>query len=91
MEKIAEIGGQIFEYVTLLQHVENKTDYKHLTDDSELRMIRDSIPRLGIVELDTGARLIVRDATEILIPKTARQGIIRILHLTHAAVDTMVL
>ena len=24
-EKIAEIGGQDFEYVTLLQHVENKT------------------------------------------------------------------
>ena len=25
VEKVAEIGGQDFEYVTLLQHVENKT------------------------------------------------------------------
>ena len=63
MERIAVIGGQDFEYGILLQHVENKIDYKHLPDNSELRLIRDSIPRLGIVGLDTGARLIVRDAT----------------------------
>ena len=31
VEKKAEIGGQDFEHVTLLQHLENKTDYKHLT------------------------------------------------------------
>ena len=40
-------------------------------------MIRDSLPRLGIVELDTRARLVVRDGTEILMPKAARQEIIR--------------
>ena len=62
-----------------------------LHDDSELRSIRDSIPHLGIVELDTGARLIVRDATEILIHKAARQEIIRMLHLMHAATYAMVL
>ena len=45
VEKIAEIGSQDFEYVLLLQHVEKKTYYKHLPDDSELRLIRDSIPR----------------------------------------------
>ena len=88
---VEKIGGQDYENVTLLQHVENKTDYKHLPDDSELRMIRDSLPRLGIVELDTRARLVVRDGTEILIPKAAGQEIIKILYLTHAATDTMVL
>ena len=56
-----------------------------------IRLIRDSLPRLGIVELDTGARLVVRDGTDILIPRAARQEIIRILHLTHAATDTMML
>ena len=35
--------------------------------------------------------MIVRDGTEILIPKAARQEIIGILHLTHAATDTTVL
>ena len=32
VEKISEIGAKIFHYVTLLQHVENWTDYKHLPD-----------------------------------------------------------
>ena len=31
VEKKAEIEGQDFEHVTLLQHLENKTDYKHLS------------------------------------------------------------
>ena len=35
--------------------------------------------------------LVVRDGTEILIPKAAGQEIIKILYLTHAATDTMVL
>ena len=43
------------------------------------------------MELDSGARLVVRDGTEILIPRTARKEIIWILHLTHAATDTMML
>ena len=86
VERLPDIRGQEFEYFTLLKHVENKPDYKPLPDDSELRLMRDSIPHLGIV-----AKLIVRDATEILIPKAARQEIIRTLHLTHAATDTMVL
>ena len=89
VKRIGEIGGQDFEYVELLQNVENRTDYKHLPDSSELRMIKDSLPRLGIAELDSGARLVVRDGTEILIPKTARKEIIRILHLAHEATDTM--
>ena len=89
VEKIAEIGGQDFEYVTLLQHVENRTDYKDLPD--ELKLIRNSLPHQAIVELDTGARLVVRDVTVILIPRAARQEIIKILHLTHTATDTMML
>ena len=33
----------------------------------------------------------LRDGTEILIPKAGRKEIIRILHLTHAATNTMML
>ena len=63
VETLADIGGEDLEYVTLLQHVEDKSDYKHIPDDSELRLIRYRIPRLSIVDLDTSARLIVKDAT----------------------------
>ena len=30
VEKLAEIGEQDFEYITLLQNVENRTEFKHL-------------------------------------------------------------
>ena len=75
----------------ILQHLENRTDHKHLPENCELRWIRDILPRLGIVELESGARLVVEDGSEILIPKTERKEMIRLLYLTHAATDTMML
>ena len=54
-------------------------------------MVHDSIPRLGIVGLDNDIRLIVRDSSKILVPKLAIAELIRVLHNTHAATDTMVL
>ena len=67
-ERLAEIKGKDFDYINLLKNVENRTEFKHLLEDSNLRLIRDSLPHLGIVELDTGERLVVRDVTEILVP-----------------------
>ena len=75
----------------MLQDVENKTQFKFLPDDSELRLIRDALPHLGIVQLDSGERLIVKDGTEVLIPRAARKNLISVLHLTQLAVDSMLL
>ena len=91
VERLAEIGGRDFDYINLLQNMENRTEYKHLPEDSELRLIRDSLPCFGIVELDSGERLVVRDGTEVLIPKSARKDVINTLHLTFSATNTMVL
>ena len=91
VERIAEVEGRDFDYINMLQNVENKTEFKHLPDDSELRLIRESLPRLGIVELASGERLIVRDGTELLILKTARKDVISTLHLTHLATNSMML
>ena len=41
--------------------------------------------------LDSGERLIVRDGNEVLIPKPARKNIIKTLHLTHLAVNSIML
>ena len=91
VERLATIGGQDIDYINLLQNVENRTEFKHLPEDSDLRLIRDSLPRLGIVELDSGKRLVVRDRTEVLIPKCGRKEVIKTLHLTHSATNTMML
>ena len=91
VKRLGDIGGEDFEYVGLLQRIENQTEYKHLPDDCELRLICDSIPRLGIVELEKGTRLIVRDDSKILIPRLTREEIVRNLHLTRTATETMML
>ena len=91
VERLAEIGGQDFDYINLLQNVENRTEFKHLPEDSELWLVRDSLPRLAIVELDSGERVVVRDGTEVLIPKSARKEVLKTLHLTHSATNTMML
>ena len=62
-----------FDYVNMLQNVENKTEFKHLPENSELRLIRDSLPRLGIVELDSGEPMIVRVGMLIVDPKTCKE------------------
>ena len=54
-------------------------------------LLRDALPHLGIVQLDSGERLIVKDGSEVLIPKAARKNLINVLHLTHLAVHSMLL
>ena len=48
-----------------------------------------SINSLAIVEMENGTRLIVRDETEILIPKSMRTEMVRVLHMTHQADTAM--
>ena len=54
-ERLAEIKGKDLDYINLLKNVENRTEFKHLLEDSELRLIRDSLPHLGNVELESGS------------------------------------
>ena len=72
----------------MLQNVENKTEFKHISEDS---IIQDSLPRLGRVELDSGVCLDVRDGMEVLIQKSARKDVMSTLHLTHLATNSMML
>ena len=83
-------GGLDLGYVEILNHIENKTEYKDLPQDCELRLMYDSIPNLGIAELRDGHRLVVRNGGEVLIPKSAREEIVRTLHITHPATETMI-
>ena len=56
-----------------------------------LQLIWDSLPRPGIVELDSMVHLAVRDGMEVLIPKSARKDVMSTLHLTHLATNSMML
>ena len=82
-------AGMDLEYVEMVNHIENRSEYRDIPLQCEVRLIHDSIPRLGICELRDGNRLIVRNCGEVLIPKSARAEIIRTLHITHPETDAM--
>ena len=81
--------GMDLDYVEMVNAIENRTEYRNLTQQCELRLIHDSIPRLGICELKDGNRLIARNGGEVLIPRSAREEIVRTLHLTDPTTETM--
>ena len=55
---------------------------------TEIRHLQRS---MSIVVLDGGNRLIVKDETEILIPRGQRNQIIETLHFSHSAAESMIL
>ena len=77
------------DYVEMVNLVENRAEYRDIPEQCELRLIHDSMPRLGICELSDGNRLIVSNGGELLIPKSARAEIVRTLHISHPATETM--
>ena len=89
VQHIGAIAGEDANNVKMLSHIENRTEFKNLPIDSELRLIHNSIPKLVIVERETGTRLIVRDGAEMLVPKPARTEQVKNLHKTHGTTDSI--
>ena len=80
--QLVEEGGDDIEYVEMLNTVENDTT--NLPENSELKQLGSYRDRLSVVTLSGGARLIIRDKTEILIPKRSRPKMIEILNFRHS-------
>ena len=87
---IANEGNIDLEYLRMMNHIENKVELSDLPANSELRKVSGGLNNLALVELENGTRLIVKDETEILIPISMREEMVRILHMTHQA-DTAML
>jgi hypothetical protein len=88
---IAEEGNLDVEYLSMMNSLENKRETKDLPVDSELRQLSGCRNEMSLVELSNGTRLIVKNETEILIPKSLRAEMLRILHLTHSCDTAMLL
>ena len=71
----------------MLNTLKTITETKDLPEDYEIRQLSGCRNKLSIVTLTVGTRLIVKDETEILIPKTLREEMMRILHLTRIEAD----
>ena len=80
---IANQGNLDVEYLSMMNAIENKVESKDLQSDSELRQISGCRDQISLVEMEKGTRLIVKNETEILIPKSMRAEMMQVLHLSH--------
>ena len=88
---IADLGNLDVEYLSMMNAIENKVESKDLQSDSELRQISGCRDQISLVEMEKGTRLIVKNETEILIPKSMRAEMMRVLHLSHSGDVSMLL
>ena len=89
VENIANEGNLDIEYLSMMNQIENKIESKDLPEDCELRQLSGCRDQIALIEMGNGTRLIVKDETEILIPRSMRPEMTRVLHLSHQADTAM--
>ena len=90
VQKIAEEASMEPEYVEMMNYLESDTEYNDIDPHCELKQMKEFMDRMSVVTLDAGTRLIVKDETEILIPKCLRKQMEDILHFSHTAAQSMI-
>ena len=88
--ELAQIGARDPAYVNMLNDVENGVNPKNLSQDSELKRVEGSLAHLGLVTLPDGNRLIVKNGSEVFIPKSERKRILETIHLDHMSDQVMI-
>ena len=82
--KIAEEANMDPDYVEMKNQIENDIEFENIPPDSELKQLKEVIDKMSIVTLEAGTRFIVKDESDILIPKKLREQILTTLHFTHS-------
>ena len=77
------------EYIEATIQIENGVLVKDTPTDCLLREVEGSFSDLSVAVLDNGSKLIIRDGTEVLIPKDRRLDLVQKLHESHGSPDTM--
>ena len=90
-KKTAEEANMDPECIEMMNYIESDTDFDDIAPDCELKQMKEFMDRISLVTLDGGNCLIVKDETEILIPRGQRKQIIETLHFSHSAADSMIL
>ena len=71
--ELAEIAAGDIEYLAMVKDIESNIESKDLFEDCELRQLAASREDIKLIQLRKGLRLIVRDESEILVPKGRSQ------------------
>ena len=89
VEKMAEVGLADSKYQRMVYHTENETEDKFLEEDSELKKAGVIRKHLSIFQCSNGAKLLVRNSEEVVVPQQARQAMLTEPHSTHMSSDGM--
>ena len=85
--QLAETGAEDPEYIDMLKAVQ-EADF-NIPKESELKKIKDHKQSLSTVTLESGHKLIIRNDSEILVPRQAREKMCQTLHFTHHSDEMM--
>ena len=89
VQKITEEANLDYEYAEMLNYIEGDTYFSDIDTNCELKMMKDDLPHMSVITLDSGNRVIVKNESEILIPKSLGKQMMDILHFSHAAGQSM--
>ena len=89
VERLAEVGRADTKYQCMIFHTEQGTKDKYVENDSELKKKGSIIKHLGVFQCRNGAKLLVRNSEEVIIPEQARREVLMELHSTHLCSDGM--
>ena len=78
------------EYVAMIAHIENITELADIPKESELANMRSNWKDLSTITVKGGKTLILKNNSEIMIPKLERNNILNIAHQTHLGQQMMI-
>merc|ERR1712030_211294 len=85
----AEAGSLDPDYVQMCNMVEGRFRAADIPQESELKQIEGMREELRVVQMDSGARLLVR-GEEVYVPASERAHMVGVLHMGHQSAETMV-
>ena len=75
VERLAEVGLADSKYQLMIYHTEHETKDKYVENDSELKKKGSIRKHLGVFQCRNGAKLLVRNSEEVIIPEQARREV----------------
>ena len=78
------------EYMVMVSHIKLGTEVEEMPQECELSKLPSSYKELSTLTLKGGKTLILKDNSEIMVPKSERENILQIAHQTHLGQEMMV-
>ena len=91
MEHLGKEAMTDADYINIIHNIESGTEFKDIDKECELSKLHNFQNDLSVMTLKGGESLVLKDNSEILIPKKERQNILNIAHAnTHRGYDGMI-